>query len=73
MSQWRDSNCGFKRKHEFSAYNDTFVFKLRISNPLILLFDLILTANISMAIINRYADSGQPCFTPLASLKLSEM
>jgi hypothetical protein len=25
-----------------------------------------------MAIINRYADSGQPCFTPLDRLKLSE-
>jgi hypothetical protein len=35
--------------------------------------DLIITANFLMAIINRYAYSRQPCFTPLDSLKLSEM
>jgi hypothetical protein len=72
MRPWRDSDCGFKIKHESSAHNDTFVFKPWISYPLILFFDLILTTNISMAIINKYADSGQPCFTPLDSFKLSE-
>ena len=45
MWLWRDSNCGFKRKHESSAYNDNFVFKPRISNPLILLLELILKAD----------------------------
>ena len=65
MRLWRDRNCGFKRKHELSVYNDTFLLKPWISNPLTLLLDLILIANILMAIINRYADSGQPCFTPL--------
>jgi hypothetical protein len=68
----RDPNCRFKRKQESSRYNDTFVFKPWISKPLILLLDLMLTANILMAIINRYADSGQPCFTPLDNLILSE-
>jgi hypothetical protein len=71
MRLWRDPNCGFKRKHESSAYDDSFVFKHWISSPLILLLDLILTANILMAIINRYANRGQPYFS-LDSLKLFE-
>ena len=76
MRPWRDYNCGFKIKHESSAYYETYyetVFMPRISNPLILLLDLILKTNISIALINRYADSGKPCFTPLDSLNLSEM
>ena len=35
-----DPNCGFKRKHESSVYNDTFVFKPWISNRLKLSLDL---------------------------------
>jgi hypothetical protein len=73
MRLWRDSNCGCKIKHESSSYNDPFVIKPWISSPMILLLDLILIANISLAIVNRYADSGQPCLTSLESLKLSEM
>jgi hypothetical protein len=37
------------------------------------LLELILRANISMEIINRCADSRQPCFTPIDSWKLSEV
>lgn len=36
-----------------------------LTSPLILLLDRILMNNISMAIINKYANSGKPCFTPL--------
>jgi hypothetical protein len=71
MRLWRDSNHGFKRKHELSDYSDTFVLKPWIFNPLILLLDLILTAHIPIAIINRYVNICQPCFTPLDSLNVA--
>ena len=61
MRHCRDLACGLNIKLESSAYMDTFVFKPCVCNPLMLLLDLILTASISMAITNRYGDSGHPC------------
>jgi hypothetical protein len=72
MRHCKDLACGLNIKLESFAYMDTFVFKPWISNPLMLLLDLILVASISMAIMNGYGDSGHAYLTPLDNSKLSE-
>ena len=56
-----------------SAICITFISELPMLIPLISLFFLILIAKISATMINRYADRGHPCLTPLVIIKSSEL
>lgn len=58
-----------KKRVMSSAYWLIFISCPSIVIPLIFLFFLIVSANISTQRIKRYGEKGQPCLTPLSSLK----